>query len=264
MGVLPLLREPIAMNRYLILTPVVFLTSLGSVGKAADSDMAQAERPSFSVEIPSAPDQEGVPLGHIDGFKKYAFNHPNELWRMYALEAVHLGRTSAAAEYFERAALYADKFSQHRLSLLYWNGAGVDRDRAKAYAWADLAAERGFRDLLIIRETMWSELSSSERAAVSAVGPEMFARYGDAVAKPRLEKRLKYGLVHATGSRTGFEIDRIVIIEKPGADFIRGKFWDRERWVPGEYWKGVDAAFSGTVVVEPLIRESELVPEQDP
>ncbi len=216
-------------------------------------------------DIQNVPGNEGPSLGRIRVLKRSAWGHPNELWRLYALEAMHLGRTSGAAAYFERAALYADKYSQHRLSLLYWHGQGVLRDRSRAYVWADLAAERGYRDLLLVREKMWSELSRPERDAVEPIGAVLYTRFGDAAAKPRLERKLKYALTHATGSRTGFEIDRIGMLQRNGEDVIAGNFWARERWDPEEYWKGVNADWGGYVEVRPLIPAGEEeTPKQTP
>jgi TPR repeat protein len=80
------------------------------------------------------------------------------------------------------AARYGDKYSQHRLSLIYWHGVGAAKDRVEAYVWADLAAERGYPSLLAIREKMWNALTLQEREAVPDRGKRRFAKYGDAAA----------------------------------------------------------------------------------
>lgn len=211
----------------------------------------------------AGPEKEGLTLGQLRDLKRGAWGHPNELWRFYALEAVLLGRHVEAARHFQHAALYADKYSQHRLSLIFWEGKGRERDRAQGYVWADLAAERGYRDLLLIREKMWSELGKAERDAVPEIGSRLYAKFGDDASKPRLEQRLKYALTHATGSRTGFELDRLRMLDEPGpgTDPLPGNFWARERWEPEEYWKDVDAAWGGYVEVHPLVPVERQTPD---
>src|SRR5262245_5705052 len=88
----------------------------------------------------------------VDAQIKSAKGHPNEEWRLNGLKAYLSGHYTEAVDRFERAAGYADKYSQHYLSLIYWHGQGVTADRVRAYIWSDLAAERGSRRLLAIRE----------------------------------------------------------------------------------------------------------------
>jgi hypothetical protein len=71
--------------------------------------------------------------------------HQDLLWRRRALRAYGKGYPSRAAVYLQRAAKYADKPSQATYAEMLWNGDGVERDRALAYVWMDLAAERGYR-----------------------------------------------------------------------------------------------------------------------
>ena len=75
---------------------------------------------------------------------------PNEAERLYGLKAYQRGSYHDAAEHFRIAAQYADKYSQHYLSLMYWHGVGVAPDRVQAYVWADLAAERGSRSCVTL------------------------------------------------------------------------------------------------------------------
>lgn len=246
-----------------MLKSFLFAVFLASVGNAGAAELSRGLEDAVAGDLGAGPAQESMSLRRINSYKVLAWSHPNELWRLYGLEAVQLGRKSEAAAYFERAALYADKYSQHRLSLMYWHGDGVARDRSAAYVWADLAAERGYRDLLLIREKMWSELTESERDAVSGMGVRIFERFSDAKSKPRLERRLRYALVHATGSRTGATLEEIGITF-PGnrkTEDIPGKLWARERWYPKEYWKEVDAVWSGHVEVQPLQKAPNHAPE---
>jgi hypothetical protein len=112
----------------------------------------------------------------------YSDGYYNEYYRFKAAREASKGDWGHAARLFEMAARYGDKYSQHRLSLIYWHGVGAAKDRVEAYVWADLAAERGYPSLLAIREKMWSALTPQEREAVPERGKRRFAKYGDAAA----------------------------------------------------------------------------------
>ena len=175
------------------------------------------------------------------------------MWRVRALRALKLGQVERAVDAFRMAAGYADKYSQHALSLLYWHGTDVPRDRAQAYAWSDLAAERGYRALLVVREKMWMELSEAERGRARELGPAMYARFGDAVAQPRMEWELRKARARITGSRLGFEMDRVEFLATQHDVDPRDVFAS-ERWKPADYWKAEENSWSGKVLVLPAER----------
>lgn len=235
-----------------MLPALVLLVALGDLEPPKPADLS-TELP-LDGRIDDAVIEHPLSLGRIRVLKLAADDHPNELWRLYALEALVLDRPAEAQEYFERSAWYGDKYSQHRLSLMHWHGTGdLPVDHATAYVWADLAAERGYQDLLLIREKMWQEMSADERDRALNRGPAFYAKYGDKVAKPRLAKRLKTALWRATGSRTGFEIDRILVTWPNEGAAVPVDFWARERWHPREYWKVEDSIWGGNVEVLPPI-----------
>ncbi|GAB6195523.1 hypothetical protein [Lysobacter xanthus] len=140
---------------------------------------------------------------------------PNETARLAGLKAWVRGDATAAAEQFRIAASYADKFSQHALALMYWQGTGVPKDRVQAYVWSDLAAERGTKRLLLVREKLWSELTPAERDEAVAQGEDFYARYGDAVAQPRTEGAIRLFQSKMTGSHLGFQRGKLEIGGRP-------------------------------------------------
>src|SRR5687767_7064117 len=75
---------------------------------------------------------------------EYDRYHPDTHYRRLGFTSYAAGNHYEAVSYLTRAARYADKPSQLALALMYWEGDGVDADRARAYAWADVAAERGY------------------------------------------------------------------------------------------------------------------------
>lgn len=141
----------------------------------------------------------------IDSNLRQAQGHPNERGRYTGLKAYKTRHYDEAIVHFQRAASYADKYSQHYLSLMYWHGAGVARDPAKAYIWSDLAAERGGKELLAIREKIWAALDDGQKKRVESDGPGYYELYGDAVAKPKAEREIRRFAAKMTGSRVGFE-----------------------------------------------------------
>lgn len=140
----------------------------------------------------------------VDAQMPWAKGHPNEEWRLNGLKSYQDGRYEEAIRRFERAAWYADKYSQHYLSLIYWYGQGVAADRVRAYIWSDLAAERGSRKLLAIREKMWQQLTPQQQQDVLAQGADYYARYGDPVARPRAETEIRRFARSMTGSHIGY------------------------------------------------------------
>ncbi|MBB1062027.1 SEL1-like repeat protein [Marilutibacter spongiae] len=208
-----------------------------------------------------APQLMELSLNQLDQAASMAADHPNELWRARALRSLKLERPERAVEQFRTAARYADKFSQHSLSLMYWHGVGVPADRALAYVWSDLAAERGYEDLLRVREKMWLSLDAAERQRALGIGPAMYARYGDDVARPRTDWAIRRALADATGSRVGATADRIEIVAptqgharmSARTDTPRGsEYYAAHRWSTERYWQAEDRKWNGRVIVLPL------------
>lgn len=180
--------------------------------------------------------------------------HPNELHRWHGLWAYDSGRFGEAIVQFRRAARYADKYSQHFLSMMYWHGEGTAPDRVEAYLWADLAAERGDNpDLLEIRERIWASLSTEQQTQVAERGEDYAARYGDKAALPRINSHIRHFARNQTGSRVGAQTARLEVgLGRPdiwaggGGSSVStqamigiqtGEFYGAHRTRPDAYWK---------------------------
>jgi TPR repeat protein len=196
-------------------------------------------------------------------------NHPNERYRLYGQKAAASGDWAEAVESFRMAARYADKYSQHRLSLLYWHGVGVREDRVQAYLWADIAAERGYPQFLAIRERMWQALSPQQQAAVAERGPALYAEYGDPKAKRRFEIALGRGRTEVTGSRTGYVGPLGVstgdslrgMLPDPEIQVALGRLHSPSRNDPERYWAQEDRLWKSATV---RIGDIEAVPRATP
>src|SRR5690606_15876376 len=104
---------------------------------------------------PPAPDPSEDPMLVAAGFLR---QHPDLAYRKYGLDAMKAKQYAKAMGHFRRAGYYADKPSQAMVAELLWAGTGVAQDRAAAYAWMDLAAEREYRMFAIQREKYWRAL----------------------------------------------------------------------------------------------------------
>jgi hypothetical protein len=196
--------------------------------------------------------------------------HP-DLWnRVLGLEAYAEGDMEKALMHFRKAARYADKPAQGMVAEMLWKGEGTARDPALAYAWMDLAAERGYPTMLVNREKYWKALDADQRADALARGEAVFAEYGDAVAKPRLESMLRRGLMASTGSRLG-PVGRslTITVAGPGGETtIDGsQYYADKFWQPEQYWTWQDAEWEtlprGRVDIGPLESEAPLPSDPD-
>ena len=190
-------------------------------------------------------------------------SHPDLNFRLQGLRRYEAGDHDRAFELFRRASRYGDKPSQAMVAEMLWQGTGVPQDRALAYAWMDLAAERNYRSMLLKRETYWAALDAADRKRALAGGEAVYRDYGDNVAKPRLERRLRQARQHTTGSRVGSTVGLKIVIETPtGPKTIDGsQFYARELWEPELYWqwqeKTWNAPSGGEVEVGPLTRDTQ-------
>lgn len=201
------------------------------------------------AETSSAPDASGhaaESLRPVDRVimrtEDYLAFHPDQQFRKLGGDALLAGRPQEARIYFQRAARYADKLSQAALAELWWEGRGGPQDRALAYVWLDLAAERGTPQFLIKREHYWTQLNESERARAVSEGGALQREYGDAVAKPRLAAQLRRGLAKMTGSRAGAaprtEVCAGATASGGCAHWVAASdYYAAHHWQPDAYWR---------------------------
>ncbi|WP_139350408.1 sel1 repeat family protein [Rhodanobacter sp. B04] len=146
-----------------------------------------------------------------------ASSHPDLFYRDSAIRAYKTGDKQAAMRLLLKAASFADKPAQSMLAAMYWNGDGIPMDRPRGYAWMDLAADRGYPDLLANREKFWQQLDPQERQLAIAEGRKIYAYYDDKSGLKRLGNIFRRELASATGSRTGFGGNYLTILMRDGA-----------------------------------------------
>ena len=203
----------------------------------------------------------------------YLAHHPDLRHRVEGMRALEDGFPRQAIVEFRDAARYADKAAQAMLANMHWEGIGTPVDRALAYAWMDIAAERGYPRFIGWREHYWADLSEAERREAIAVGQPLMDEYGDAAAKPRLERELRRGAREQTGSRLGGSgmgvriqlvgdtaggFTSAYIMDSPTMSISGTEYYQSRYWKPDEYWAWQDRQWgkdrTGTVSVEPLER----------
>ena len=221
-----------------------------------------------AIEAVIAP-SDRMHAADLDERARKSVNFPNELHRFYGSESAARGDWDEALDQFTKAARYADKYSQHRISLMYWHGVGVPRDPALAYAWADLAAERMYPSFIVLREKMWLELDEAERARALREGEALYAQYGDKVAKPRLAAMILRQNTQITGTRTGSITSKLQMhAPTPGAfepmaasGYEMRDMYASWRLDPERYWAVEDAIWKdGSVEVGPAGKATQDAP----
>ncbi|HET8818891.1 MAG TPA: SEL1-like repeat protein [Xanthomonadaceae bacterium] len=185
--------------------------------------------------------------------------HPDIKFRTEGWLAYDAGRYDDAWAHFHHAASYADKLSQAMLAEMLWNGRGTPIDRVKAYAWADLAAERGYVQFVVLRERYWAGLTPQERKRAVAEGSTLLATYGDAVAREHMADHLRRARRYMLSGRP--RRDALIVIpgengslEISGQDFYAAKFWE-----PARYEAWVDARWAPLPGGKVDVRDLEVV-----
>lgn len=203
----------------------------------------------------------------------YLSHHPDLRHRIEGMRALDDGFPKQAMTAFRRAARYADKPAQAMLAHLYWTGTGTPVDRPRGYAWMDIAAQRGYPGFIGWRERYWAALSPAERREAVTIGRPLMDTYGDASAKPRLERVMRRGLRQQAGSRVGGSAIGMTIklvgptaggstssyvAEALGMTIDGNDYYQRKYWHPRAYWEWQDRQWgvdpSGTVVVQSVQR----------
>lgn len=244
---------------------VLLLAGLsGSVPAAIDPSPGNGSVPSPRTVGPKnslGPPQPGSVDAAIVASADFLRWHPDLRFRRDGIVAYDAGDHEAAFAAFLEAARHADKASQAILGEMYWKGEGVPRDPVRAYAWMDLAAERGYPAFVAFREHYWNAMTQAQRALVVDVGTPLYAEYGDATAKPRMERLLRKRRFEITGSHAG-HVDgamKMVVVD-PVTDtgrVVRAfRYYQPRYWHAPSYYAWQDELFdrpaTGVVEVGPL------------
>src|SRR5262249_27322795 len=121
------------------------------------------------------------------------------------VDAVKADDYRHAVVMYKVAASWAYKPAEYNLGVIFAKGAGgVPEDRVQGLAWLTLAAERGDKEYVAIRDRVRSALTPDERALADALVVDLSKTYGDEHAFPRAKARWRDVRNNVTGSHVGF------------------------------------------------------------
>lgn len=196
--------------------------------------------------------------------------HPDMRGRVIGFDHFQKGEFEDAMKHFRRGARYGDKPSQGMIGEMYWHGQGTKADRARAHAWMQLAAERGYVVMVEQRDRFWEVMTEHERADANRIHADLLADYGDEVARPRMDQVLRRERGKMTGSRLGSGAGalKIVLNTPNGPRTVDGsQFYHPDFWEPTRYRAFQDLDWrdppTGVVEVGPIMTGDEAAPPAD-
>lgn len=172
--------------------------------------------------------------------------HPDMKYRQEGWEAYQAGDHVLAMEHFRKASRYADKASQAMVAEMLWKGLGVPADPSMAYAWADLAAERGYPQFIRLREQYWRDLDAAQRERAVRDGQVLLAEYADAAARPRMAEFMKKARQRMRRTARSVSAPKEVRVPDQFGGMMRipaHQFYDSQFWDPKEYQAWQDAVW---------------------
>ena len=119
--------------------------------------------------------------------------------------------------YLHELAPIGDKYGQYMVGFMYLTGKGVEEDRIAASAWYRLAAERGTKEFVRVRDQVMRSLDDAERAASDRLFIELRRKYGDLALLVRAIREDHEKLVNMTGSRLSGGSGPMMVVEMSGS-----------------------------------------------
>lgn len=140
--------------------------------------------------------------------------------------------------YRNELAPLGDKYAQYMVGYMYLSGKGIDEDYVAASAWYRLAAERGTREFIAVRDQLTQNLTDEQIFRSDALYSKLRREYCDLVILLSFIKRDVSELQVKTGTHVNSRSSPILIVEtrigrvRTGFDYysgIRDKLEDRLR-----------------------------------
>jgi hypothetical protein len=131
--------------------------------------------------------------------------------------------------YVNDLAAIGDKYSQYMAGYMCLHGKGVERDKIKASAWYRLAAERGSREFVKVRDELLESMSEEQKVASDAEFLSLRQRYGDlALILRQLERERRAASERPTGSRLSGDSSSVLIVSPYGNTTTRSDLKRRQ------------------------------------
>ena len=119
--------------------------------------------------------------------------------------------------YSRELAPIGDKYGQYMVGFMYLTGKGVEEDRVAASAWYRLAAERGTKEFVRVRDQVLQSLDDAERAESDRLFIELRREYGDLALLVRAIREDYEKLTSMTGSRLSGGSGPMMVVEMDGS-----------------------------------------------
>ena len=135
--------------------------------------------------------------------------------------------------YRKELAPIGDKYGQYMVGFMYLTGKGVEEDRIAASAWYRLAAERGTKEFVQVRDQILRSLDDAERAESDRQFVELRKKYSDFVLLIDAIREDYEALGERTGSRLSAGGSRlstsrpVVVVDMGGSGASGAEYYGR-------------------------------------
>jgi hypothetical protein len=124
--------------------------------------------------------------------------------------------------YRNELAPLGDKYAQYMVGYMYQAGLGIDEDPVSAAAWYQLAAERGTREFVVVRDRYLHVMDPAAAAQSRDLYRELRLKYSDLAVLLSSIKRNVKDLQGRTGSRVRSQSSPVTVIESRASRFSTG------------------------------------------
>jgi TPR repeat protein len=114
--------------------------------------------------------------------------------------------------YRNELAPLGDKYAQYMVGFMYQTGLGVEADPVAAAAWYQLAAERGTREFVVVRDRYLHVMDQDDAEIAQVQYRELRLQYSDLAVLLSSIKRNLEDLQGRTGSRVRSQSSPVTVI----------------------------------------------------
>ena len=131
--------------------------------------------------------------------------------------------------YSNELAPIGDKYGQYMVGYMHLAGKGVPEDRALASAWYRLAAERGGKEFIAVRDALMAILDDAQTARSDELFVELRRQYGDLALLLQAARKEQKVLKGRTGSRgLSAGASSVIVIRGAGGKTLSGADYYRQ------------------------------------
>jgi Sel1 repeat len=137
--------------------------------------------------------------------------------------------------YRNELAPLGDKYAQYMVGYLYLTGQGVEEDYAAASAWYQLAAERGTREFVAVRDQLTRSLTSEQIRQSDELYEKLRMEFSDLAVLMASIRQDHSELEMKTGTRVNSEASQVTVIDaRVGRTLSGNDYYGRIRKQLGE------------------------------